>query len=402
MQDVGAPSNNAGGEGLAPVQSGVHTPGHHWTQEVVFPSDVTFMFGAGEAASEVYVETSLSNVSPEIFGLLVSFQVYQINQLKITFAMDRILRSTTDDDAGDAEIFACAPYTREFQVASNTNQQGLLSTLPGSTWTFVNSRDSSEDTGSVDNQRFIIQSVTPQYAMAPEGGTGINYSNRPLSIYSSEGIDTTAWRGFNLLLRRRQKSMDDLIAASFTIPTINRITITLMGIRLLRTVPALSLLGRDYLSAEVNLHRDSYYRRTQTNQGSGYFRSSQYHVTSSASPNKVCNKCNLNCSNEDPPKRRRRNKVARPTKEKSYPTRGSKKVSAVHKGKRGLHGESGFSATGNCELQRAINQQENQDRGYPFHGEVWEKMFRDSESVSPAGGEKVQISEVQTSQNIQD
>ena len=190
MQDVGAPSNNAAGQGLAPVQTGVHTDGMHWSQEIVYPSDVTFTFGAGEAASEEFLQYTLSNISPEIFGLLVTFQTYQFNNFKVVFANDRVMRDTDDDDAGEAETFACAPYNRVFEVAASTNQQGLLSTLPGSTWTFCNSNSTRDST---DNQRFITQGVTPQYAMRANN-QGYNYSNRPLPIYGPGGLDTTVWR----------------------------------------------------------------------------------------------------------------------------------------------------------------------------------------------------------------
>ena len=84
MQDIGAPSYNATGSGLVPIQAGVGTLGMQWNQDIVYPSSITFAMLDGEATAESFLEFTLANISAELFGLLVSFQVSNSPTLKLS------------------------------------------------------------------------------------------------------------------------------------------------------------------------------------------------------------------------------------------------------------------------------------------------------------------------------
>ena len=399
MQDVGAPSDPSTGSGLAPIQANVGTTGHQWNQDVTYPSNVTFTFAQNVSQVEQFVQFTLGNIDDILFGLINSFQVYQFNSIKITWGIDRI--AAVGASPGRALVFAVAPYNRAFNVAANTTQQGLLSTLPGATWSFCNSFDNIDNTGAVDLQRIIHSHVTPQYQM--ESGGGENYSNRPLSIRNDDGLDDTIWRGFNCLLTRTSNAG----ATTFMVPTIVTINITFTGIRILRSVPALDLVGRDYMSAEVNEKRDGYFRPTDTIEGVGRVRmppqskrratSSCYVTPKGKSKKNLCKESPLPSGNES--------KVVKPNSPKTrrHLKRCNQEVSPIYQGE----GSS-------CELYRVPavtrylqarfrkEKQENQSRGNFENDQGGSQMFGDMQPLSPNDRESLQVSEIPSPSLLQD
>ena len=399
MQDVGAPSNNATGSGLAPIQSAVSTTRHQWKQDVVYASNVEFIYGATDTQVEQYLQFTLRAFDDLVFSLINMFQTYQINNISVTFGVDRIQASAST--VGRAIVFAVAPYNRTFDVAINTRQSGLISTLPGSTWSFCNSFDDINSTGSTDLQRIVTSSVTPQYEMSSDNGT--NYSNRPLSIRGDDGLDDTVWRGFNLFLTRSASRT----ARTFTIPTIVKINVTFQGIRLLRSVPSIQLVGPDYLFSKVNEKRDSYIRPTDTVEGVGNFRITQQ------SNRRASSSCPSILQAKPKRKSRKKNNISdwyeskmdesSKTQRRRYTKRCNKKIHPLYEREgRSLKFHGLPFITNSIYTSNGEEEQENKERDNPGIDNGREEMLRDMQYLPLNDREDLQACEVSPSQDIQD